>query len=307
MSLAHLFARRRLLLVTGKGGVGKTTVAVAAARALADRGRRVLALEVDPRENAHQMLGVPPSGGEVTAVDERLFLQNLQPRAVLDRVVREQLLVGPVVRRVLRSPVYHHFAEGAPGLRELAVLGHALRLLRGIDVPPALAAGGPPDTIVLDAPASGHGVALLAAPRLVADVISEGPFGELAGELALLVGDPEQCGVAVVTTADEMPVQEALELLAALAQGNGRRADAVVVNQLYPPWPAGEPEPGDELGLLWRERRRGNERELARLERAWEGPTLELPLLSLARGPGLIAALAARIAASPTARERTWT
>ena len=99
------------MVVTGKGGVGKTTVAAALGTALAGAGRRTLVLEVDPRENAHRMLGVPPSGGEIVKVRPRLLLQNLRPRAVLDQLVSEQVRIGPVVRRILSSEVYRHFAE----------------------------------------------------------------------------------------------------------------------------------------------------------------------------------------------------
>src|SRR4029077_732525 len=120
-------------------------------------------VEVDPRDNLHQMLGTPPSGGDIVQAEPRLWVQNLKPRQVLDDIVRDQLKLELLVRRVLDSPIYQNFATGAPGLKELAILGHALRLLRGIGPP------GTPDldTVVLDAPATGHGVALLAAPGLV--------------------------------------------------------------------------------------------------------------------------------------------
>ena len=302
MPFLDQLASHSLLVVTGKGGVGKTTVAVALASALAARGRRTLVLEIDPRENAHRMLGVPPSGGDVATVRPGLYLQNLRPRAVLDRLVARQVRVGPVVRRVLDSEVYRHFAEGAPGLEEMAILGHALELLRGIEpLAPGRrrGSGAAPeiDLVVLDAPATGHGVSLLQAPLLVADTIRQGPFGRLAGELAGFVDDPAQCGVVVVTAAEEMPMQEALELLARLRGELGREAAAVVVDALYPAFPAGA-SAEDELGRLWRDRRAVNDRELGRLRAAWAGPAVELPLLPLGSGPELAAELAGRLAAA---------
>jgi hypothetical protein len=354
MDPAARLGRCQLLVVTGKGGVGKTAVAAALGRLLAASGRRTLVIEVDPRENVHQMLAVPPSGGAIVPAGPLLWVQNLKPGQVLDEVVRERLKVGMLVRRVLSSPIYEQFSAGAPGLKELAILGHAARLLRPAESAgngelagrpagsaghgespgrPAGSAGdgeaagrsagsasrstssstsrrggrrpGPAaapevDVVVLDAPASGHGMRLLAAPRLVSEVIGDGPFGILAGELAGFVADPERCGIVVVTQAEEMPVEEALELREALSAQLGREPELLVVNGLFPPLGPGLEEPTpleDELVTLWRHRRFLNERELERLARWWEGPRLELPQLALERGPELTAALQQLLAA----------
>ena len=285
MNPIEQLARRQLVVVTGKGGVGKTAIAATLGRALAQAGRRTLVVEVDPRENVHQMLGVPPSGGAIVQTEARLWVQNLKPRQVLDEVVRERLKLELLVRRVLNSPVYHHFATGAPGLKELAILGHALRLLRGLGGP------GTPDldTVVLDAPATGHGVSLLAAPRLVSEVITSGPFFMMSSELAALIADPGKCGIVVVTQAEEMPVEEALELRQALRERVQRDPELLVVNGLYPPAPPHEGE--NELVALWRKRRELNDRELARLTASWQGPRIELPQLPIDRGPALLTAL----------------
>jgi anion-transporting ArsA/GET3 family ATPase len=287
MNLIEQLSRRRLLVVTGKGGVGKTAVSGVLGRTLAAHGRQVLVVEVDPRENLHQMVGTPPSGGAIVQVEPRLWVQNLKPRQVLDQVVREQLKLELLARRVLDSPIYQHFAIGAPGLKEVAILGHAYRLLHGLAGP-----GAPDlDVVILDAPATGHGVALLAAPLLVADVIKNGPFAHMAGELAALIADPERSGIVVVTQAEEMPVEEAVELRAALRQRVQREPELLVVNGLYPPAPPGPGHHDNELVSLWRRRRRLNERELERLGSRWQGPRVELPQLAMDRGPALLALL----------------
>lgn len=281
---------RRLVLVTGKGGVGKSVLSAAVGLSLHRRGRRILVVEVDPRESVHQMLGLEPSGGDLLTVEEGLHLQNLQPRTVLDRLVSDQVRFEWLAERVRRSPVYHHFVEGAPGLKELAVLGHCLLLVKGeMEGAPEI------DTVVLDAPATGHGVSLLAAPSLVSEVIRHGPFGRMSGELAQFVSDPEEAGVVVVTLAEEMPVTEALELRSMLLEKAGRAPELLVVNGLYPAVPKGARPDSSGIDRLWRDRRRVNERELSRLTEAWPGERVELPQLPLSRGPELVQALAERL------------
>jgi anion-transporting ArsA/GET3 family ATPase len=289
ISLSSL-ARRQLLVVTGKGGVGKSTLSASLGLALAHAGKRVLLLELDPRESLYRLLDVAPSGGSIVQVLPDLYLQNLRPRSVLDAVVREQLGIELLWGRVLASTVYQHFAEGAPGLTELAVLGHVYRVVTGQaeDGTPAI------DLIVLDAPATGHSLSLLAAPQLVSDVIHDGPFGRMARELAEFIADPELCGVVVATLAEEMPVQEAIELIAELASRMGRSPELVLVNGLYPAPDASAVDriaEGDPLIDLWLRRRTVNDREIGRLTEKWPGPRLDLPLLPHDPGPALVAAL----------------
>jgi anion-transporting ArsA/GET3 family ATPase len=281
--------RRHLIVVTGKGGVGKTLVTALLGAVFADAGRRVLLVETDPRESLHQLMDVPPSGGDIVAVRSGLFLQNLQPRRVLEQLVRERLRLEMLIRRVLASPVFDHFAEGAPGLKELAVLGYALRLVRGEErQAPAI------DMVVLDAPASGHAASLVTAPQLVSEIITEGPFGRMAAELSAFMADPNQTGIVAVTHADEMPVQETLELRETLEQQFGRGPELLVVNALLPPiryTSSLAQRTSEPLLRLWTLRRSINDRELLRLAHAWRGARIELPLLPIDRGPALITAL----------------
>jgi anion-transporting ArsA/GET3 family ATPase len=278
-------ATASLVVVTGKGGVGKSVVAAALGRALHEAGRRVLLLEVDPRENLHELTGIPPTGGELTAIAPGLFLQNLSPHRIIEDIVRDHLRVDWLVKRVSASPVFRHFVDAAPGIKELSVLGHALRLVRGYD----RARAGLIDTVVLDAPATGHGLALLAAPQVTSEVIDAGPFARMASELAEFVRDRQACAIAVVAQAEEMPVQEALELRAGIERRLARPPDVLIVNGLFPPAP--KRRDGEALSDLWRQRRAVNDRQLTRLAAEWSGPRIELPQLPIARGPLLIAQL----------------
>jgi hypothetical protein len=112
----------------------------------------------------------------------------------------------------------------------------------------------------------------------------------MGGQLARLISDPERCGIVAVTLAEEMPVQEVLELREALRREVSRTPEALVINGLYPPAPPDETRE-NELVALWRKRRLLNDRELAHLREAWEGPRIELPQLPMDRGPELIATL----------------
>lgn len=282
MLVLDRIAERQLVVVTGKGGVGKTTLAAVLGRLLADRGKQVLLLEVDPRESLHQALGTEPSGGEVVRAGPGLSIQNLQPGAVIEGLVREKVPIAYLARKITESTALHQFVEGAPGLKETALLGHAYRVLQGGHRPRT-------DLVIVDAPATGHGATMLAAPGLLAQAAEGGQLGDMASDLAGFLADASRCGVVLATLLEEMPVQETLELIELLGAKLGIKPDLIVANGMYPALPHGAaPTPGMNL---WRARRRLNEAELGRLTASWDGPLLKLPLLPLDRGPALVKAL----------------
>jgi hypothetical protein len=136
------------------------------------------------------------------------------------------------------------------------------------------------DVVVLDAPATGHGVSMLAAPLRVSEVIEDGPVGRMVREVAEFLRDPGCSATVAVTLAEEMPVQETIELIASMDDRLCRRPELVVVNGLYPAVPDGEVTAGEDPALsLWRDRRRVQERDLDRLGRWWTGPRVDLPLV----------------------------
>jgi anion-transporting ArsA/GET3 family ATPase len=290
-----VFADTQLILVSGKGGVGKTVVAAALAQVLANADRRVLVLEADPRDNLHHLFEVDPSGGAIVKAGPRLSIQNASPRAILDDVVRDRLKIGALSSRVLASPIYQHFAEGAPGIKEMMLLGYAMQAVEG--------RRRKADVVVLDAPASGHGLSLLTAPRLVSDVITTGPLGTMARRIAEFVADPARSAIVLATLAEESPITEMLETVATITERAGRSADLVVVNQIWPVL-TGEPDAADARGAtdaadasgLWATRRRMNERELARLAKKWRGAKAQLPLVGEDFGPALLAVLVEALA-----------
>ena len=170
----------QLIVVTGKGGVGKSTVTAALGAALANRDRRVLLIEVDPRENLHLLLDTPPSGGEI--IEAASNLSGPTPRApqTARRPHHGETRGRVLARKVLSSPVHFHFTEGAPGSNRPRCSGARCVWSRGTDRSKLRR----PDVVILDAPASGHGIAWMAAPQLVSEVISSGPIGSMATEIA---------------------------------------------------------------------------------------------------------------------------
>jgi len=283
-----------LTFVTGKGGVGKSALAAAVALGLAGEGRRVLLLEIDPRESLHAWLDVAPSGGARVAVAPRLALESLRPRALVDRQVEERIPVRLLARRLLAHPLYRQFVDGAPGLEELAVLDHVERSLRGEF-----------DSVVLDGAASGHALGQLQAPALVAEVVRSGPFARLAERLKSFVSDPRRCRTLLVSTAEEMPVEESLDLARDLEAGLGQPAALLAINQLAPDDLPPE-RPGEAAPLaLWRQRLALQERCRERLLAGWRGAVVELPWLPLPRGEKLARALAGRLSTIRPAEGRS--
>jgi anion-transporting ArsA/GET3 family ATPase len=288
-SLIDALQGRRLIVVMGKGGVGKSTVAAAIAQCLADRGLSALLLETDPRESQHQLLGCHPSGGALVDAGPNLLMQNADAEEVIGELLQERVPIRAIADRIRRGSAFRQVVAGAPGLKELALMYHASRLVEGT------AAGLPRrvDSVVLDAPATGHGLGLLRAPTLVAGVIEGGPVRHIADDVDRLVKDPGRTGMVAVCQAEELPADELLELLADFADLLGRDPQALVVNGVYPSFDensAGQ-DGLDELTALWRRRREINERQVDRLLERWSGPWIELPLLPVDRGPALVAEL----------------
>jgi hypothetical protein len=282
-----------LLVVLGKGGVGKTAVAAALGTALAARGRRVLVVEVDPRESLNDYFGAAPSAGEVVragSTDGSLRFLNLKPRAALDAFVEEKLRLGPLARRAIESPAYQRFAESAPGLAELALLGQARRIVLG-----EVKAARDVDLVIIDAPATGHGVALLEAPGLVAETIDRGPFGRLGAELAQWIADVRRVAVAAVALPEELPVQETLELVDRLRIRFGRGPIGIFLNGVLPAVAGGSwPDPATEK--RWQALLDLQQSEERRLRDGAAQLPVRLPFVEEDRGTGLLARLLPAVA-----------
>lgn len=218
---------KRLLFISGKGGVGKSVVGTALALAARDRGKRVLLVEIASSLEAARYLGAPPSGPRETEVMPGLFTVNLDPARVMDEYVRQMVKIEILVRRILESPVYHRFFAAAPGLKELMTLGKLLVLAEAHE---RWSRRAQYDLILVDAPATGHGLSLLKVPVAASEAVPVGPVGHQARRILGLLRDKKKSGLLIVTIPEEMAVVEAVQLHRLATVEVGIEAQGVVLN-----------------------------------------------------------------------------
>jgi anion-transporting ArsA/GET3 family ATPase len=222
--------RRRLILLSGKGGVGKSLVGAALALAATGRGKRVLLVEVDTPLEAARYLEAPPVGPRVTEIAKGLFAVNLRPRGVMDEYILHVVKVSFLADRILRNPIYDRFFTAAPGLKELMLLGKIMVLAEertGWGRRPKY------DLVVVDAPATGHGLSLFKVPIAAAKAVPIGPIGANARRILALLRDASRTALVIVAIPEEMAVVEAIQFHQMATEEVGLHAAAVVLNACH--------------------------------------------------------------------------
>jgi anion-transporting ArsA/GET3 family ATPase len=240
---------RRLVIVTGKGGTGKTTVTAALGLAAARRGRRVLVAEVGREAQLPGLFGVAgtASGSEPRAVHPGVTAIRIDPYAALAEYLGLQLGLRGLVERVLRNPAFHQLMDASPGWRELITLGKVWHLEQ-MREPDGRARF---DLLVIDAPATGHGLTFLDVPRVVVSAVRAGPLRRHAGLVEAMIADAEQTLLLPVALAEELPAQETAELVARAQERTGIAVDRVVVNAVArAPFPPGLEDLDERLARL---------------------------------------------------------
>ena len=279
----------RLLVVTGKGGVGKTTVAAAIGLAASRRGRRTMVAEVARRTDVAGVLDAAHAGGGAAEreIAPGLFHLSVDPERAMAEYLRDQL--PPAAAGVLnRSRVFGLLAAATPGLRELLTVGKLWELAQLDRRTPG---ADPYDLVIVDAPATGHGVAVLNAPQAFAGAAHSGPVARQARIIQATLSDPDVTAIVAVARAEQLAVTETLALQDALRESLGAELDAIVVNALEPDrfTPAEarrlathDPHPAIERALAAHARARRQRAQLARLTRGTGHRPLRLHAHALA-------------------------
>ena len=220
---------KRLIVVTGKGGVGKTTVAVALGLVAARAGKRTIVAEVAQQERVSRVFRREGLGYSEAELTDNLFGISVNPERALKEYLGQQV-GGALGSLLFNNRVFEYFAAAAPGVRELATIGKVWELAQ----PERRSEGEPFDLVIMDAPASGHGLGLLRSPRTFGDIARVGPIRRRADIIHGFLTDPRRTGVVAVALPQEMPVNETLEFRGKLRADMGMDTHAVVVNSLLP-------------------------------------------------------------------------
>jgi anion-transporting ArsA/GET3 family ATPase len=282
---------KRIVFVTGKGGVGKSTVSVALGLAAAARGMRTIVCEVSAQEHASRIFHRAAVGFHEVEMAERLWTISIDP----DHALREYLLLQLKVRAMrdllVRSRIFNYFAAATPGLRELLTIGKIWELAQ---LDRKVKKGRKYDLVIVDAPATGQGIGFLQTPRTFASIARVGPIRAQAEALDAMITDHKQTAAAIVAFPEEMPVNESAVLERELVDEIGVVVEAVYMNALYPDRfserdeqrliEASEVAYGSARGairaaLSERRRAEAHRKQLQRLETMVRSPVRTLPFI----------------------------
>jgi anion-transporting ArsA/GET3 family ATPase len=282
---------KRLVIVTGKGGVGKTTVAVALGLRAAAEGKRTIVCEVASQENASRIFDHTAVGFHEVEMEENLWSISIDPDESMREYVLLQLKVRAMRDMLFRSRIFNYLAAATPGLKELVTIGKIWELAQ---LDRKVRSGRKYDLVIVDAPATGHGVGFLQTPRTFAAIARVGPIHSQAQRLDSFLTDHEQTGTAIVALPEEMPVNESAALEKDLRDEVGVAVDRIYLNGLYPErfskaeaerltqvaaGADGAVRAAARAALSEHGRARSQRAQLARLRRRVEAPVKTLPFL----------------------------
>lgn len=282
---------KRLVFVTGKGGTGKTTVSAALGLAAARQGKRTMVCEVADQSRIPAIFGREGAGFDEVELSEDLWAISVDPEHAREEWLKFQLRSGAAAGLLNSSRIFSYLAAAAPGLSELVTVGKVWELAQ---LERKTAKASPYDVVIVDAPATGHGIAMLRAPKTFRDATRVGPIASQANRIHTFLADAKQTAVVAVALAEDMPVNETLDLADRLDEDMGQQLEAIVVNAVYPERftgaeaeaiasadgkPSAAARSALEAALSEHERARAQRSQLRRLKREADAPVTTLPFL----------------------------
>src|SRR3954453_8995283 len=222
---------KRLVFVTGKGGVGKTTLAASLGLVAARAGKRTIVCEVAQQERMSRVFRREGVGYTETQLETDLYAISIDPQESMDEYLRQQVKPSALYALLFDNRLFQYFAAATPGMRELVTIGKIWELAQFERRNPHAT---PFDLVIVDAPSTGHGLGFLRTPRTFRDAARVGPISRQAGKIDAFITDPATTGVVAVALPEEMPVNETVDFERQLNDELGLDLDAVVVNALYP-------------------------------------------------------------------------
>ena len=216
---------KRLLVVTGKGGVGKSTLSAALALAASRRGKRVLVCEVNTKERIPGLLGGPAPGTTIGEVVPGISSVNVQPKEAMREYGLMKLKFQTIYDAVFENRMVRAFLRMIPSLAETVMLGKVWFEVVAED------SGRPRwDLVILDAPATGHGLSFLRVPQVIMDTVPPGPLREDAERMHRTLTDAAMTSVQLVSLPEEMPINETMELHASIRDDLGLPLGSLFLN-----------------------------------------------------------------------------
>jgi anion-transporting ArsA/GET3 family ATPase len=225
------YLNKRVIFVTGKGGVGKSTVAIAMGIRAALEGKRTIVVEVASTENTSRIFRQEEVGYKEIEVANDLWAISIDPDDSMREYVLLQLKVKAMRDLLFRSRMFTYLAAATPGLNELVTIGKIWELAQPDR---KIKHGRRYDLVIVDSPATGHGISFLQTPRTFANIARVGPMHTQARELEDMITDHDLTGSVIVSLPEEMPVNETAGLEAELTGDIGVSVDRVIMNALYP-------------------------------------------------------------------------
>lgn len=218
----------RFHVITGKGGVGKSTIALTLGLVWAQKGLKTLICEVDDREMMTRAFEAEPSAAEVRELRPNLSVVSIDTQSALSEYGALKLKVRALAKLLTDNPLTQALISVVPGVGDLIALGKAFNHEREVDQ------HGQPiwDRIIVDAPSTGHGLTFLRLPQVIREVVPSGNMRREADEMWSLLTDTQRTVIHVVTIPEELPVQETLELYQALDRELGLNPQCLWINKI---------------------------------------------------------------------------